>query len=159
MDRLVRLQNDEAPYRRVYLDQGETETCVKKGTRDAKTFAETSRPTRPSGPWRSQSKRVGLTGATPIMILLLLYNVFLIFQSIQPTIGVENFSTYKVDLQNDPAYILELLPGIGPHRAQQILIFRKEYRITSPQDLTRMNGIGQKTVDSLWHLTKSGAEE
>lgn len=85
--------------------------------------------------------------------------MFLIFQSIQPTIGVENFSTYKVDLQNDPAYILELLPGVGPKRAQQILVFRKEYRITSPQDLTRMNGIGQKTVDSLWHLTKSGAEE
>lgn len=159
MDRLIRSQNDDTADGWIYLYQGETETRIEKGVVNAQIITEASGATHVAYPHRRQKKRVALTGATPIMILMLMYTLFLIFQRVQPILGYEEFETYKVDLQNDPAYILELLPGIGSTRAEQIVLFRKDNRISSPQDVTQIHGIGQKTVDSLWYLTKSGSKE
>jgi predicted DNA-binding helix-hairpin-helix protein len=92
------------------------------------------------------------------MILLLFYTFYLAIAYTKPITGGDEMLPYRVDLQNDPAYILELLPGIGPTRALQIVEYRKSNAITSPQDLVNVHGIGQKTVDELWRLTICGSD-
>lgn len=56
----------------------------------------------------------------------------------------------RIDINEAEAYELELLPGIGPKTAGAIIEDRKSdgpYRHL--EDLTRVSGIGEKTVESL----------
>jgi competence ComEA-like helix-hairpin-helix protein len=56
----------------------------------------------------------------------------------------------RIDINTAEAYELELLPGIGPKTAEAIIFDREKsgaYRHL--EDLTRVNGIGNKTVESL----------
>lgn len=41
---------------------------------------------------------------------------------------------------------LELLPGVGPSRAQAIVAFRKTHPFKRIEDLERIKGIGKKTL-------------
>ena len=100
-----------------------------------------------------------LTGATPLMVLLLLYNLWFTVHISQPVVCGMEVKPYQVNLQHNPAFILELLPGIGPSRAEQIVERRELHLISSPQDLERIHGICQQTVYELWDITKSGSKE
>jgi competence ComEA-like helix-hairpin-helix protein len=44
---------------------------------------------------------------------------------------------------------LQLLPGIGPALAQRIVAARKEQMFTSLDDLVRVRGIGEATIERL----------
>jgi competence protein ComEA len=87
------------------------------------------------------------------MILLICYNLYLSVLFSTPVQSGPSFSPYRVNLQTDPADVLEVLPGIGPTMAQRIVEFRNEYPIQKADDLVQIHGIGQKTVDQLRWLT------
>ena len=94
-----------------------------------------------------------LTGAIPIMILLVFYSLYLACSYTQPQTGRMTLLPYRVHLQSANAEILELLPGIGTIMAQRIVEYRNEHGIDSPQDLIHIKGIGQKKIDALQPLT------
>lgn len=55
-----------------------------------------------------------------------------------------------VDVNRDPARDIELLPGIGPKKAGAIVESRKrDGRFEALDDLERVKGIGQKTVERI----------
>tara|TARA_B100000959_G_scaffold85974_1_gene91296 strand:+ start:67 stop:552 length:486 start_codon:yes stop_codon:yes gene_type:complete len=159
MDRFIRLQNDGVANSRLHFSARETPSGITSGSSNEETVTEATWSARsPEENRRGHTKRVRLTGATPLMILLLFYTFYLAIAYTKPITGGDEMLPYRVDLQNDPAYILELLPGIGPTRALQIVEYRKSNAITSPQDLVNVHGIGQKTVDELWRLTICGSD-
>ncbi|MFW5653171.1 MAG: ComEA family DNA-binding protein [Planctomycetota bacterium] len=56
----------------------------------------------------------------------------------------------RVDINKDPAAVLEVLPGIGPTLAQRIADDRASNGpFSSLADLQRVHGIGPKTIESL----------
>lgn len=59
-------------------------------------------------------------------------------------------SPLRLDVNTARAYELQLLPGIGPKTAEAIV---EDRRLRGPygrlEDLTRVDGIGQKTVEGL----------
>jgi DNA uptake protein ComE-like DNA-binding protein len=89
------------------------------------------------------------------MIALLFYCFYLSISYTQPTHWELDVAPYRVHLQTDEVERLELLPGIGPIMAQKIAEFRIDHPIESPDDLTEIHGIGQKTVNQLRRLTTS----
>lgn len=52
----------------------------------------------------------------------------------------------QVDIRTAGAQDLELLPGIGPKRAQDIIAYRQQHGFASPRDLLEVKGIGDKTL-------------
>lgn len=55
-----------------------------------------------------------------------------------------------IDLNRDAATDIELLPGIGPKKARAIVDSRiKEGRFESVEELVRIKGIGEKTVQRI----------
>src|SRR5687768_10065801 len=62
-----------------------------------------------------------------------------------------------VNLNTATAAELQLLPGVGPAKAEQILAYRKQRPFRTIEELARIKGIGRKTVNKLRpHLTVSG---
>lgn len=56
----------------------------------------------------------------------------------------------RIDINDAEAYELELLPGIGPKTAAAIIRDReKQGPYEHLEDLTRVSGIGEKTVEAL----------
>jgi competence protein ComEA len=56
----------------------------------------------------------------------------------------------KINLNTAPADSLELIPGIGPVYAERITGYRREHgKFKSVKDLTRVNGIGPKTLKEI----------
>ena len=65
----------------------------------------------------------------------------------------------KININTADAGTLELLPGIGEKRAQDIIAYRTEhgpFRI--PEDLTRVDGIGESTLEGLIDLITTGED-
>ncbi|MSP59057.1 MAG: helix-hairpin-helix domain-containing protein [Myxococcales bacterium] len=63
-----------------------------------------------------------------------------------------------VNLNQADEVALELLPGIGPAKAKQILEHRKAHPFRKVEDLTRVKGIGRKTLAKLKpYLAVAGA--
>jgi len=63
----------------------------------------------------------------------------------------------KIDLNAADAQALDTLPGIGPATAQKIIADRTANGpFTSPEDLMRVSGIGQKKFDALKDLITVG---
>lgn len=55
-----------------------------------------------------------------------------------------------VNINTADAFILELLPGIGPAKARAIVAHRREHgQFESIDDLLEVNGIGQATLDNM----------
>ena len=156
MDRPLRLQNNESPNSGLHLSPRKAKASDEQGAVHAQTIKNTARPTRFAKTQRyQQEKRVRLTGATPIMVMILLYCFYLSILYTQPIVGEVDVLPYRVHLQTDPVEVLELLPGIGPTMAKKIADFREEHSIESPDDLIKIHGIGEKTVDQLRRLTTS----
>ncbi len=44
---------------------------------------------------------------------------------------------------------LETLPGIGPAKAEAIIIYRKAHKFVSVDDLAKVKGIGDNTMKNL----------
>lgn len=65
----------------------------------------------------------------------------------------ESFESQKIDINRAPAWLLEVLPGIGPTLAQRIVNYRT---VNGPfdriEDLRKVEGIGQKTYEGLKDL-------
>ncbi len=63
----------------------------------------------------------------------------------------------RIDINTAAAQELETLPGIGPKRAADIIAYREEhgpFRI--PEDLTKVPGIGESTMESLIDFITAG---
>jgi len=59
-------------------------------------------------------------------------------------------SVGKINLNTATAEQLETLPGIGPALAERILAYREAYGpFTAVEDLLRVSGIGEKTLESI----------
>jgi competence protein ComEA len=62
-----------------------------------------------------------------------------------------------VNLNTAPAEILALLPGIGPAKAEAILVYRKRRPFRTVDELVRIKGVGRKMVRRLrMHLAVAG---
>lgn len=59
------------------------------------------------------------------------------------------WASIPVDVAHDPPWVLRLLPGIGPVRAEAIVAERGQAPIRSLADLSRVPGIGPRTVEAL----------
>lgn len=58
-----------------------------------------------------------------------------------------------VNINTADSETLQTLPGIGPQRAQDILDYREEHGLfTVKEDLLKISGIGEKTLDKLLDL-------
>jgi len=62
---------------------------------------------------------------------------------------IDYSATFTCDPNHSPADSLELLPGIGPVLAQRIVDYRKSYRFDSLADLKKVDGIGDKLLESI----------
>jgi competence ComEA-like helix-hairpin-helix protein len=62
-----------------------------------------------------------------------------------------------VNLNTAPAEILDLLPGIGPAKAEAIVLYRKRHLFRTVDELVRIKGVGRKMVRRLRsHLAIAG---
>jgi competence protein ComEA len=62
-----------------------------------------------------------------------------------------------VNLNTAPPEVLGLLPGIGPAKAQSIVIYRKKHPFRTVDELVRIKGVGHKMVRRLRaHLAVGG---
>ncbi|MCB9860353.1 MAG: ComEA family DNA-binding protein [Phycisphaeraceae bacterium] len=69
---------------------------------------------------------------------------------VQPSERDGSSGTLRIDLNTATAAELELLPGIGPKLAGKILSDRAEHGLfTSLEDLDRVRGIGEKTIEKI----------
>ena len=57
--------------------------------------------------------------------------------------------TGVANINNASEEVLELLPGIGPARAEQILDYRKAHPFKRAEELVKIKGIGRKTMAKL----------
>lgn len=65
-------------------------------------------------------------------------------------LAVSTIVSAAVDINTADAKTLEKLPGIGPAKAQAIVDHRsKNGAFKTVEDLKKVDGIGQKTFDSL----------
>lgn len=55
----------------------------------------------------------------------------------------------RVDVNHADSAKLQLLPGIGPKLAGQIIAYRAENRLEEPADLLRVSGIGAITAERI----------
>jgi competence protein ComEA len=63
-----------------------------------------------------------------------------------------------VNINTATAQELQLLPGIGPAKAQRVIDYRTGHPFRTIEELARVKGIGPKTVRKLRpHLTVRGA--
>jgi competence protein ComEA len=59
----------------------------------------------------------------------------------------------KINLNRAESWLLEALPGIGEERAKAIIDYRSEHGpFRSVSELTRVSGIGTKTLEQIEHL-------
>ena len=69
----------------------------------------------------------------------------------------EYLRTHQINLNTATAEELQLLPGIGPSMAQKILDYRAQNGpFETVDDLTKIRGIGQVTLEKLRALVTTG---
>lgn len=74
-----------------------------------------------------------------------------------PAAGPGQSTSGVVNLNDASSEQLQLLPGVGPSRAEAILSYRKSHPFKRVEELTRIKGIGRKSLLRLRSLlTTSG---
>lgn len=74
-------------------------------------------------------------------------------QATKPVSGEPPRLSYPININTAPPSVLEMLPGIGPSKALQIVLFRQEHGLfKAKEDLLKVAGIGQVTFDKLKDL-------
>jgi competence protein ComEA len=65
--------------------------------------------------------------------------------------GQPSIATFQlvIDPNTAPIDSLELLPGIGPVKAEKIIEYRRSQPFTSPEDLLEIDGIGSHTLQQI----------
>jgi len=108
----------------------------------------------PSIPENAGSPKAGTREAQAILGLFLAFIVGLLCRdAIRPQAGARPtnvVATPTLDLNRSPQQELELLPGVGPVLAEKIVAERERSGpFRTVEDLHRVPGIGDKTVDRL----------
>ena len=74
-----------------------------------------------------------------------------------PLLASAKRMTGVVNLNTATAEELSLLPGVGPSKAEAILVYRKSHPLKSTAELTEVKGIGPKQLQKLEkYLTVQG---
>lgn len=94
-----------------------------------------------------------LFGANLICILLIAGNLALLVTGSSPITGETNVTPYRVHLPSATSAELQLLPGIGPKMAKKIVEYRLNHEINTADDLIKIHGIGEVTVEGIGPLT------
>ena len=70
--------------------------------------------------------------------------------SVQKGSGAEEITVQKVNINTADAQTLQTLEGIGPALAQRIIAWRAQGGVfETAEDLLKINGIGEKTLEQL----------
>lgn len=98
-----------------------------------------------------QPSRRGAAGLGILLIVLLTATLIRAWDAPNtPTIADPATAQRVIDLNHADIHLLQLLPGIGPRRAEAIVTDR---RIRGPfetlEDLQRVSGIGPRTTDRI----------
>ena len=76
---------------------------------------------------------------------------------IAPSVQTAAASSGAVNINTATAEELEALPGIGPTLAGRIVAWREENGgFRSPEELTKVDGMGTKTLEEIWDLITVG---
>lgn len=66
----------------------------------------------------------------------------------------------RMDINRASAEELELLPGVGPSLAKRVVEVRERLGpFARPEDLLRVRGVGQKTLQKLIRFLRFGSEQ
>lgn len=67
----------------------------------------------------------------------------------RPQVSDSREPRFQVDLNRSPAYELELLPGLGPKRIEEIEAYRQRGPFGRTEELDRIPGIGEARMEVL----------
>jgi len=81
-----------------------------------------------------------------LAILMVCYGNLALADNTEPGEGAQQLMTVNIN-EADADALAEVLDGIGPNRAQAIIIYRDEHgRFYTPEELSAVRGIGTATV-------------
>lgn len=98
-----------------------------------------------------QPSRRGAAGLGILLIVLLTATLIRAWEATNtPTIANPATTQQIIDLNHADIHLLQLLPGIGPRRAEAIVEERQARgAFVSLEDLQRVPGIGPRTIDRI----------
>lgn len=115
-------------------------------------------------------QRILMTLLAAAIVGLTLRATRIIAQEATPVDSLDVSTDYQItyDLLNATRQELQMIPGIGPKRAADIIAYREEYGFIQLTDLKRVKGIGEATfqriapffqaIDPTEHFTRSEAD-
>ena len=76
---------------------------------------------------------------------------------IAPSVQTATQPGDALNINTATAEELEALPGVGPVLAARIIAYREENGgFRSPEELTKVDGMGSKTLEEIWDLITVG---
>ena len=105
-----------------------------------------------------QPSRRGAAGLGILLIALLTLTLARAWDATQTPITTDPATARQtIDLNHADSDLLQLLPGIGPRRAEAIVEERRARGVfVSLEDLQRVSGIGPRTIDRIAPFVRVG---